>query len=50
MKTKKIRIKRTYWDKPYPKYITIPKDYWTSTPSNVVYVAKCNKCGKEHKV
>jgi len=38
------------WDRPYPKYITIPEGYFTSTPDNVVYISKCKKCRKEHKV
>ncbi len=36
------------YDKKYPKYIRIPAGYWSSTPDNVVYVSKCNKCKKEH--
>lgn len=38
------------WDKKYPKSIIIPEGYFTSTPDNVVYVTKCKKCKKEHKV
>ena len=38
------------FDKKYPKYITIPKDYWSGTPDNIVYISKCKKCKKEHKV
>tara|TARA_B100000131_G_scaffold189490_1_gene182356 strand:+ start:505 stop:660 length:156 start_codon:yes stop_codon:yes gene_type:complete len=50
MKKKIIKvIKKSIFDKPYPKYITLPPGYFTYTPDNVVYVQKCNKCGKEHK-
>tara|TARA_B100000131_G_scaffold170958_1_gene165159 strand:+ start:804 stop:947 length:144 start_codon:yes stop_codon:yes gene_type:complete len=38
-----------YWDKPYPKYIIVPQDYWTTTPNNVTYVTKCPKCSKNKK-
>ena len=38
------------FNKTYPKYIRIPKDYWTFTPDNIVYVTTCDKCKKEKKV
>ena len=35
---------------PYPKYITIPEVYFTSTPDNVVYISKCKKCNKTKEI
>ena len=49
----KKNISTTYaptFNTKYPKYIRIPEGYWSTTPDNVVYVTKCKKCKKEHKI
>ena len=30
-KNKKEKLTEAYWDKKYPKYIEVPKNYWTSS-------------------
>ena len=38
------------YDKKYPTHVSIPVDYFTSTPDNVIYVRKCSKCNKNHRI
>ena len=41
MKNKKEKKVESYWDKEYPKYIEIPKNYWISScDSEYLYVYK----------